>query len=131
MSIPIIFVGCGNFSIQRLQVIIDGNLFTPVACVDIDIEKARSNLEYLQGNVPEGLTDRVYTTITEAKEKHDAEVCFIFAVAKAHSRMHFLAYKSQWLGTERHMCRGRKNPATKPAGPSFRERISGRGIKIS
>ena len=87
MSIPIIFVGCGNFSLSRLQVLIDGTQFTPVACVDIDIEKARANLESLQGNVPGGLTDQVYTTITEAKENHDAEVCFIFAEAKAHSKL--------------------------------------------
>jgi predicted dehydrogenase len=87
MSIPIIFVGCGNFALQRLQVLIDGSQFTPVACVDIDIEKAQANLEFLQGNVPKGLTDRVYTTISEAKEKHDAEVCFIFTVAKTHSKL--------------------------------------------
>ena len=87
MSIPIIFVGCGNFSLQRLQVLIDGSQFTPVACVDIDIEKARANLGSLQGNVPKGLTGQVYTTVKEAKEKHDAEVCFIFAVAKAHSKI--------------------------------------------
>ena len=87
MSIPIIFVGCGNFALQRLQVLIDGSQFTPIACVDIDIKKAQASLESLQGNVPKGLTDRVYTTISEAKEKHDAEVCFIFAVAKAHSKL--------------------------------------------
>jgi len=43
MSLPIIFVGCGNFALQRLQVLIDGSQFTPVACVDIDIEKTQAS----------------------------------------------------------------------------------------
>ena len=87
MKIPVIYVGCGNFSLQRFQVLIDGGQFTPVACVEIDIEKARKGLDSLKGNVPEGLTEKVYTTITEAKEKHSAEACFIFAVASAHSEL--------------------------------------------
>ena len=87
MSMPIIFVGCGNFSLQRLQIIIDGNQFTPVACVDIDIKKAQASLESLQGNVPKGITDRVYTTISEAKEKHDAKACFIFVSFKEHHKL--------------------------------------------
>ena len=49
MSIPIIFVGCGNFALQRLQVLIDGGQFTPVACVDINIEKAQESLSSLHG----------------------------------------------------------------------------------
>ena len=87
MSIPIIFVGCGNFALQRLQVLIDSGQFTPVACVDIDVEKAQASLSSLNGKVAKSLKDRVYTTISEAKEKHDAEACFIFAVAKAHSKL--------------------------------------------
>ncbi len=87
MKIPIIFVGFGNFSLQRLQVIIDGSQFTPVACVDVDIEKARIGLGSLRGNVPEDLAEKVYTTITEANEKHNAEACFIYAVANAHSEL--------------------------------------------
>ena len=67
MQIPFIHVGCGNFSLQRLQVLIDGSHFKPVACVDLDVEKARSNLDSLQGNVPEGLSENVYKTISEAK----------------------------------------------------------------
>ena len=87
MSIPIIHVGCGEFSLQRLKILVDGNQFTPVACVDIDIEKAQTGLKFLQGNVPEDLTKRVYTTITEAKEKHDADVCFIFVASKVHAKL--------------------------------------------
>ena len=87
MPIPVIHVGCGKFSLQRLQILIDGSQFTPVACVDINLEKARSDLASLKGNVPEGLIDRVYTTITEAKEKHDAEVCIIFVSSKVHAKL--------------------------------------------
>ena len=87
MPIPFIHVGCGKFSVQRLQVLIDSGYFTPVACVDINIEKARASLASLKGNVPENLTDRVYTTIKRAQEKHDAKVCFVFAVANAHSKL--------------------------------------------
>ena len=87
MTIPFIHVGCGNFSLQRLQILIDSGNFTPVACVDIDIEKARENIASLKGDVPEGLNDRVYKTIAEAKEKHNAEVCFIYAYANAHAKL--------------------------------------------
>ena len=87
MSIPIIFVGCGNFGLQRLQVLIDDSQFTPVACVEIDIKKAQASLESLQGNVPKGLSDKVYTTISEAKEKHYAEACFIFVSSKVHAKL--------------------------------------------
>lgn len=87
MLIPSIQVGCGNFSLQRLQVIIDGNQFRPVACVDIDLEKAKSRLSTLRGDVPEGLKNRVYTSIMEAKEKNDAEACFIFVSSKEHAKL--------------------------------------------
>ena len=87
MTIPFIHVGCGKFSLQRLQILIDGGNFTPVACVDIDIEKARENIASLKGDVPEGLNNRIYRTITEAKEKHNAEVCFIYAYANAHAKL--------------------------------------------
>ena len=40
MKIPSIHVGCGEFSLQRLELLINGNQFAPIACVDIDIEKA-------------------------------------------------------------------------------------------
>ena len=38
MSLPSIHVGCGDFSLQRLEVLVNGELFKPVACVDIDDE---------------------------------------------------------------------------------------------
>ena len=77
MSIPIIFVGCGNFALQRLQVIVDSTEFSPVACVDLDIEKAKKQLESLNYDGQVDLTKRVYSTISEAKNKHDAKACFI------------------------------------------------------
>ena len=44
MLIPSIHVGCGDFSLQRLEVLANENLFNPVACVDIDVENARNKL---------------------------------------------------------------------------------------
>ena len=44
MEIPSIQVGCGAFSIQRLEVLAREKLFKPVACVDIDIPKAKKIL---------------------------------------------------------------------------------------
>ena len=86
MAIPVIHVGCGSFSTQRLQLIIDEGLFTPVACVDIDRQVLESCISSLRGNVPVNLNKRIYKTITEAKQDNEeAEACFIFASATAHA----------------------------------------------
>ena len=87
MKIPSIHVGCGKFSLQRLEILYNGNQFTPVACVDINVKKAQSDLLSFKGNLDKNLCEKVYTTITEAKEKHDAKACFIYASAKAHSKL--------------------------------------------
>ena len=87
MQIPFIHVGCGNFSLQRLKVLIEGNQFTPVACVDIDLDRARSQLSSIKNKGIEDLSNRVYTTISEAKKKHDAKVCFIFVSSKEHANL--------------------------------------------
>ena len=87
MQIPFIHVGCGNFSLQRLKVLIEGNQFTPVACVDIDLDRARSQLSSIKNKGIEDLSNRVYTTISEAKKKHDAKVCFIFVGSKEHPKL--------------------------------------------
>ena len=87
MPIPFIHVGCGKFSLQRLQVLIDGGEFTPVACVDLDTDRASLALASMRGAVPKDLGKRVYGTITEARERHDAEACFIYAVASAHAEL--------------------------------------------
>ena len=48
MEIPSIHVGCGGFSLQRLEILCNENFFRPVACVDIDIEKAKKKLKLVQ-----------------------------------------------------------------------------------
>ena len=53
MKIPSIHVGCGKFSLQRLEMLINGNEFNPIACVDIDLEKARSKLSSIKINKTE------------------------------------------------------------------------------
>ena len=95
MKIPSIHVGCGNFSLQRLEVLINGDEFNPVACVDINLEKARSKLSSIKINKNGDLSNCIYTTIAEAKKKHDAKVCFIFVSFKEH---HKLVIESLKLG---------------------------------
>ena len=36
---------------------------------------------------PEDLTERIYTTITEAKEKHNAQACLIYASTTVHAKL--------------------------------------------
>ena len=72
MKIPSIHVGCGKFSLQRLEILINGNKFNPVACVDIDLIKAKSNISLIKGSKINNLSNKVFTTITEAKKKHAA-----------------------------------------------------------
>lgn len=87
MKIPSIHVGCGSFSLQRLEILINGNKFDPVACVDIDLKKAKSNLLSIKGNKINNLSSKIFTTITEAKKKYDAKACFIFVSSKEHSKL--------------------------------------------
>mgnify|MGYP001198838179 CR=1 FL=1 len=61
MSISSIHVGCGDFSLQRLDLLITGNEFEPVACVDISKEKAKSKLLSLKS--AKNLANEVYTSI--------------------------------------------------------------------
>jgi len=70
-----------------LEVLIRGNQFNPVACVDVDLENAKSRLSSIKGDAYKDLSNRVYTTITEAKEKHDAKTCFIFVSSNEHARL--------------------------------------------
>jgi len=87
MPIQAIHVGCGKFSLQRLKILIDGNKFNPVACVDINLEKAKSKLSLIKGEKINNLSGKVFTTITEAKKTCDAKVCFIFVSSKEHSKL--------------------------------------------
>ena len=101
MKIPFILVGCGNFSLQRLEILIDLQKFEPVACVDLNIKDAKANLQ--KNNKLSFLADKVFKTITEAKKNNNAQVCFIYAASSAHTKlcieslnlgMHTLAVKS-------------------------------------
>ena len=87
MPIRTIHVGCTHFAHGRLQAQINAIGLEPVACVDIDLKAARAGVANLQGDVPEHLAERIYTTITEAKEKHDAQACLIYASTTAHAKL--------------------------------------------
>ena len=87
MPIRTIHVGCTHFAHGRLQAQINAIGLDLVACVDIDLEAARAGVANLQGDVPEHLAERIYTTITEAKEKHDAQACLIYASTTAHAKL--------------------------------------------
>lgn len=63
MPIRTIHVGCTHFAHGRLQAQINSNGLEPVACVDINLEAAREGVASLKGNVPEYLSERIYTTI--------------------------------------------------------------------
>lgn len=86
MPIPTIHVGCTHFAHGRLQAQVNSNGLEPIACVDINLEAAREGVASIDG-VPEGLTERIYTTITEAKEKHDAQACLIYASTTVHAKL--------------------------------------------
>ena len=84
MSLPSIHVGCGDFSLQRLEVLVNGELFKPVACVDIDAEKARIKISKINKSKVKNLKDKIYSTISEAQKKNQAKACFIFVSSKEH-----------------------------------------------
>ena len=87
MSLPSIHVGCGDFSLQRLEVLVNGELFKPVACVDIDDEKARIKISKINNSKVKNLKDKIYSTISEAQKKNQAKACFIFVSSKEHSKL--------------------------------------------
>lgn len=87
MQIPAIHVGCGGFSMQRLGVLSREKLFKPVACVDINVSKAKKTVDSSEIELIKNLKDNVYSSITEAKKYHDAKVCFIFVSSKEHSQL--------------------------------------------
>ena len=81
-----IHVGLGNFSLQRLQINLNNNMFDVVAFVDLDLSKARDGLKKLK-NIPADYEDRIFTSISEAQKKYKAEVCFIYAASEVHSKL--------------------------------------------
>lgn len=108
MKFKCIHVGLGIFSLQRLQINLNNNNFEIVAFVDLDKEKSLERLKKLK-NIPSNVESRVFTTITEAKKRYDAEVCFIYASSEVHSNliieslnldMHTLCVKSIACNTD-------------------------------
>lgn len=87
MAISTIQVGCTNFGRTRLQALLGCKGLNPVACVDINLDAARETLQSLDEDIPNDLPNRIYTTITEAQEKHDAETCLIYTSTTAHTKL--------------------------------------------
>lgn len=87
MAIPTIHVGCTHFALGRLQALVNCEGLSPVACVDINLDEAREAVASLEGDVPEGLGERIYTTITAARERHGAEACLIYASTPVHAQL--------------------------------------------
>ena len=87
MALSTIHVGCTNFGRGRLQAHLNCKGLEPVACVDINPDAARETLQSLDEDVPDDLPNRIYTTIAEAKENHDAEVCLIYTSTTAHTKL--------------------------------------------
>ena len=76
-KIKCIHVGLGNFSIRRLEKNINGDLFDPIAFVDIDIQKGLEQLSKVRG-MHKDYKNRIFKTITEANNYFKSEACFIF-----------------------------------------------------
>ena len=81
-----IHVGLGNFSLQRIQLNLDNNMFEVVAFVDINISNTIDNLKKLK-NLPKDFEKRVFKSISEAMKKFSAEVCFIYATSESHPKL--------------------------------------------
>ena len=72
MKIPSIFVGCGQFGLQRLQVLIEKTNFIPVACVDKNISQAKNKLSSMKEAKKLNLENRVFPSIKKAVAKYNA-----------------------------------------------------------
>ena len=83
-KIKCIHVGLGNFSIRRLEKNINGDLFDPIAFVDIDIQKGLEQLSKVRG-IHKDYKNRIFKTITEANNHFKSEACFIFVSSEIHS----------------------------------------------
>ncbi len=80
-KIPFALIGTGNFSLQRLKILSESNLFDPVAIIDIDIENAKKKI---LEHYPK-LKNKIYKTISIALKEVKFEACFIFASTKVHT----------------------------------------------
>lgn len=87
MPIPTIHAGCKHFGSGRLQALVNAEGLEPVACVDLDIDGAKRVIENLSNDPPADLVNRVYSSIGEALEHHEAEACLVFASTTAHAKL--------------------------------------------
>ena len=77
-KIKCIYVGLGNFSLKRLQVMLKGDIFEPVVFVDINTQKPEKQLSELE-NIPKDYKKRIFKTISDANKIFKAPACLIFA----------------------------------------------------
>tara|TARA_Y100000591_G_C21836525_1_gene702878 strand:- start:997 stop:2058 length:1062 start_codon:yes stop_codon:yes gene_type:complete len=77
MKIKYAHVGLGNFSLQRLKINLDHEVFEPVAYIDLNLEKKKGIINLINEK-------NFFTSITEAKKNIDFDVCIIHASADVH-----------------------------------------------
>ncbi len=87
MKIPSIFVGCGKFGLQRLQILIEKTNFLPIACVDINVSESKKKLSSIEQTKKLNLHNNVFSSIKKAIASKKASACFIFVAADKHSNL--------------------------------------------
>ena len=85
-KIKCIHVGLGNFSIKRLEQNINGDLFDPIAFVDVDTQKGLEQLSKVKG-IYKDYKNRIFKNITEANKNFKSDACFIFVSSEIHSKL--------------------------------------------
>lgn len=85
-KIKCIHVGLGNFSIKRLEQNINGDLFDPIAFVDVDTQKGLEQLSKVKG-IYKDYKNRIFKNITEANKHFKSDACFIFVSSEIHSKL--------------------------------------------
>ena len=63
MKIPSIFVGCGKFGLQRLQILIKKTNFIPIACVETNVSEAKKKLSFIEQTKKLNLHNNVFSSI--------------------------------------------------------------------
>lgn len=85
-KIKCIYVGLGNFSLKRLQVVLKSNIFEPVAFVDINTQKAKKQLGELE-NIPKDYKKKIFKSISDANKIFKAQACLIFVSSETHASL--------------------------------------------
>jgi predicted dehydrogenase len=80
MKIKYAHVGLGGFSLQRLRINLDNNIFEPVAFIDTNLEKKKEVSNLINGN-------NFFSSITEARKNIEFDACIIHASADVHSEL--------------------------------------------